>query len=309
MTATPSPAPSPRARELVRGAYDLHVHIEPDLIERSTTDLELARRFEELGLAGFVLKSHYVPTGERAAIVSATCPGVRVLGGVTLNGGIGGLNALAVEIAARQGARFVWLPTVDAENEAIALARDPAAKRPVWARIQEEFSALGLRDGPVTVVERGGVTDGLRAVLAVAAAHDLVLATGHLGAEEIGTVVPAALAAGVRQIVVTHPDYPTQNLSLDEQRALARSGAMLERCFAPSYSGKVPWERLFESIRATGPERNVLSSDLGQVANPPVEDGLALMADRLLAAGFSETEVRTMAVTNTRRLAGERDGG
>jgi hypothetical protein len=56
-------------------------------------------------------------------------------------------------------------------------------------------------------------------------------------------------------------------------------------------------------IRATGPQHNVLSTDLGQVANPPVEDGLALMADRLLEAGFSEQDVQTMAVVNTRRLA------
>jgi hypothetical protein len=35
-----------------------------------------------------------------------------------------------------------------------------------------------------------------------------------------------------------------------------------------------------------------------------VEDGLALMADRLLEAGFTEADVRTMAVENTRRLAG-----
>jgi hypothetical protein len=49
----------------------------------------------------------------------------------------------------------------------------------------------------------------------------------------------------------------------------------------------------------------VWSTDLGQVFNPPVEDGLALMADRFLGAGFSDDEVITMAVTNTRRLAGE----
>ena len=46
------------------------------------------------------------------------------------------------------------------------------------------------------------------------------------------------------------------------------------------------------------------SSDLGQNFNPPVEDGLALMADRFLEAGFSEDDVRTMAVANTRRVAG-----
>jgi hypothetical protein len=40
------------------------------------------------------------------------------------------------------------------------------------------------------------------------------------------------------------------------------------------------------------------------VKNPPVEDGLPLMAERLLEAGFTDAEVRTMAVDNTRMLAG-----
>ena len=40
------------------------------------------------------------------------------------------------------------------------------------------------------------------------------------------------------------------------------------------------------------------------MTNPPVEDGLALMADRLLGAGFSDDDVRVMAVVNTRKLAG-----
>ena len=61
---------------------------------------------------------------------------------------------------------------------------------------------------------------------------------------------------------------------------------------------------LARGTRAVGPERTILSSDLGQIRNPPVEDGLALMADKLLEAGFGEDEVRTMAVQNTRRLAG-----
>jgi hypothetical protein len=43
----------------------------------------------------------------------------------------------------------------------------------------------------------------------------------------------------------------------------------------------------------------VLSTDLGQPDNPPIEDGLPLMVDRLLDAGFSVVEVRTLAVTNT----------
>lgn len=55
-----SAAPSDRARELVVGGFDLHVHVAPDVVERRIDDVQLARRFEEVGLAGFVLKSHYL---------------------------------------------------------------------------------------------------------------------------------------------------------------------------------------------------------------------------------------------------------
>ena len=298
MPEAPVTEPSDRARELVRGAYDLHVHVEPDLAKRRIDDLGLARRFAELGLAGFVLKSHYVPTAERAAVVRAAVPGIDALGAITLNAGVGGLNALAVEIAAREGARIVWLPTVDSENEASEDGPKPA-KQPVWRRIQDEFAAAGVASAPVQLTE-----EGLARVLEVVARHDIVLATGHLGRAEIHTAVDAALAAGVSHVVVTHPDYPTQGVPVDEQRELAERGALLERCFAPIHSGKVSWEQTFDAIRATSAGNNVLSTDLGQLANPPVEDGLALMADRLLEAGFTEDDIHTMAVVNTRRLAG-----
>ena len=89
-----------------------------------------------------MLKSHYAPTAERAAVVRGAVPGVRALGAIALNAGVGGLNAQAVEIAARGGARIVWLPTVDAENEAgdgrpeaceaAGLAGDPGRVRSGW---------------------------------------------------------------------------------------------------------------------------------------------------------------------------------
>jgi len=300
--------PSAHARELLLGAYDLHVHIAPDLIPRSSTDVAVAQRFAEWGMAGFVLKSHYVPTAERAEVVRATVPAVRVLGSLALNAGVGGLNPLAVEIAARQGARIVWLPTVDAENEAIHLAHNPGAKRAAWAAMQDEFSSLGIYRGPVRVVESGRIRPELGEVLDVVAAHDVVLATGHLSRDEIFIVADAAIVAGVGALVITHPDYPTQRLSIDDQRRLAKQGAVLERCLVPLLAGKASWEHVFAGIRATGVESNVLSTDLGQVGNPPVEDGLALWVDRLVEAGFADDEIRTMAVTNTRRLGGERDG-
>ena len=297
--------PTARAHTLVRGAYDLHVHISPDVPPRRIDDVTLARRFVENGLAGFGLKSHYTSTAERAAVVRAVVPECNTLGAIVLNNPVGGLNAVAVEIAAREGARIVWMPTTDALNEEKEHAMRPAgAKLPLWAKLQAELRERGIDPPPVRVVdESGAVLPETRTVLQVIAQHQLVLATGHLGRDEIFAVVDAAFAEGVRHVVVTHPDYPTQNLSIDEQRELAERGAFLERCVAPSYSGKVDWDKLFTAIRATGPAHSILSTDMGQPANPPVEDGLGIIADRLFAAGFSDEEVHTMAVVNSILLA------
>jgi hypothetical protein len=79
---------------------------------------------------------------------------------------------------------------------------------------------------------------------------------------------------------------------------------LLERCFTTPHTGKVTWQLLMDNIRAVGPAHSVLSSDLGQPFNPPVEDGLALMADQLLAAGFTDAEIHEMTVVNSRRVVG-----
>jgi hypothetical protein len=297
--------PSERARELVRGAYDLHVHIGPDVAKRRVTDVQLARRFAELGMGGFLLKSHYTSTAERAQTVSEAVPGVKVLGAITLNRAVGGLNALAVEIAGREGARKVWFPTVNSVNEQDEVRPpQPGAKVPVWAALELELREQGIGGAPVPVVDdRGQLTADALDVLSAIARHDMILATGHLSRDEIFTLVQGAFDAGVRHVVVTHPEFPSQSLSLEDQQALAAQGAYMERCFTTPHTGKVSWERIFEATRAVGAQQTMFSTDLGQVFNPPVEDGLPLMVDRFLEAGFSEQEVTTMAVTNTRLLA------
>jgi Family of unknown function (DUF6282) len=299
------PRPSARARELVAGGYDLHVHVAPDVIGRRIDDIPLAGRFRDEGMAGFVLKSHYNPTAERASDVRKAVPGVDVLGAVTLNGSVGGMNPVAVEIAARSGARVVWLPTIDAINQRKSRAADPpGATPPPWAALQDELAAQGIEAPPVYVLGADGeVLPEVRQVLSLIARHDMVLATGHLSREEILAVTAAAQAAGVRRIIITHPEFTSQRLPVSEQAELAERGALLERCFTTPYTGKVSWETMLANIRAVGPRHSFLSSDLGAPAGPPVEDGLALMADFLLQAGFSEEEVRTMAVQNTRALA------
>lgn len=298
--------PSARARELVAGAYDLHVHVAPDVPNRRIDDRTLARRFAELGLAGFALKSHYTSTAERAQIVAALAPGVEVVGTLTLNWAVGGMNALAVEIAAREGAKIVWMPTVDSPAETAGRTEPkPGDKVPQWARLQHELRELGLSVEPVHVIAANGrllpeTQDVLRAI----ARHGLILATAHLGRDDTFALVDGALEEGVAHIVVTHPEFPCQNFSIEDQVALADRGCLIERCLTTPQSGKTTWEHVFDGVRAVGVERSLFSSDLGNPDYPPVEDGLALWADRLLGAGFDEDEVREMIVGQSRRLAG-----
>jgi hypothetical protein len=68
------------------------------------------------------------------------------------------------------------------------------------------------------------------------------------------------------------------------------------------HTGKASWEGVFEAIRKAGPERCVLSTDLGQTINPPVAEGFAMFAQKLLEAGFTSADIRRMAVTNPAAL-------
>lgn len=298
--------PTDRARALVQGGFDLHTHIDPDVIPRRIDDVALARRFADLGLAGFALKSHYTSTAERARVVSGVVPGVQVFGTLTLNAAVGGMNALAVEIAAREGALIVWMPTVDSPAETAGRTEPkPGDKVPLWAGLQHELRGLGLTIEPVRVTaDDGAVLPETREVLRAIARHDLVLATAHLDRDDTFAVVDAALAEGVRRIVVTHPEFPCQDFSIEDQVALADRGCILERALSTPWSGKTSWEHVFDGVRAVGIERSLVSSDFGNPAYPPVEDGLALWADRLLGAGFDEDEVRELVVGRSRALAG-----
>jgi hypothetical protein len=306
-----STQPTDRARELVRGAYDLHVHISPDVPVRKIDDVSLAHRFAEVGLAGFGLKSHYTSTAERAQIVSAAVPGVRAIGTITLNWAVGGMNALAVEIAAREGARIVWMPTFDSPSETAGRSEPkPGDNVPQWAKLQHELRQLGFSIDAVEVTDAdGALLPETRLVLETVARHGLILATAHLGLEDTFAVVDGAFAAGVETVVVTHPEFTSQNFSIEDQVALADKGCLIERCLTTPYSGKTTFEHVFEGVRAVGIERNFFSSDCGNPDYPPVEDGLAIWADRLLEARFGDDEIREMVVTNSRRLAISAGGG
>src|SRR5215831_2372593 len=265
-----------RAWEAVKGGYDLQVHVAPDVMERRTDDVDLAKDFLSHGLKGFVLKSHYIPTAERAKVVGRAVPGIEAYGAITLNHSVGGFNPVALEIAGRSGTKIVWMPTVDAANETAGRLDGPNTKLPFWAKIQRELAAEGISPAPLSPITTDGkVSEPTKLCLERIAKHNMILATGHLGRHEIFKVVGAAREMGVKKIVVTHAEFPSQNLTGEEQKQLADMGAIIEHCFTTTYTNKAEWEHLFANVRKTGIERTMLSTDLGQTINPPVAEGFA----------------------------------
>ena len=104
------------ARELLRGAIDVHVHAAPDpYAERRMAADVLVERAVEAGMGGLVLKSHEYNTQPLAWLLDQQNESIRVYGGIALDHGVGGLNMEAVSVAMLIGTTMVWMPTFDAQ--------------------------------------------------------------------------------------------------------------------------------------------------------------------------------------------------
>src|SRR3981081_3240076 len=171
---------------LIVGAIDTHIHSAPDVLPRKFNDLELAQRFKARRMAGFVLKSHYICTADRATLVNQIVPEIQAFGAIALNNSVGGLNPLALDIAGRLGTRVCWLPSVDNANELDNIAgQKDESKLPYWMSIAREMRALGIAGSFLNVTEGGKVTQATRQCLEIIAKHDMVLATSHIRPAEV----------------------------------------------------------------------------------------------------------------------------
>ncbi len=294
-------------KELVRGAYDMHIHSEPDVLPRKFNDIVLAEHAIEAGMAGVVLKSHYICTADRASLINQMFPQIRAFGGLVLNNSMGGMNPLAVDVAGRLGNKVVWFPTVDAENEVKNITGEnvDGKPQPYWMTIARAMREKGIAGDPVKVVVDGKVTHAAIQCMEVIAEYDMILATGHISPEEMLPVVKAAREAKVNRVIITHPEFPATYLDQDQQRALGKYDVMFERCFTQPYTKKVEWETVYDNIRKIGPNSTILSTDLGQSTAPWVEEGLGMFISNLLDNGFTPTEIETMSHQNAGEILGQ----
>jgi hypothetical protein len=139
------------------------------------------------------------------------------------------------------------------------------------------------------------------------AASEAILGTGHISIPETHALIDAAQELKVKRLLITHPEYMAA-MTLDDQIALAKRGVFFERCYicaspvSQFLGSDVSFELLVENIRAVGVESNVLATDFGQPVNDHPVKGMRDFLGRLQEAGFSESELETMAIKTPRAL-------
>ena len=284
-----------QAEEMLKGAIDFHIHTGPDIYPRLMNDIEAARQAKRAGMKAILIKSHATITGDRAQITQAVT-GFPVFGGVALNWHVGGLNKYAVECAAKLGAKQVWMPTTHAVNYLKYVDHVPMFAKSMPKDIR----------GISILREDGEFVPELGPILEIIAKNEMILATGHLSPEEGLALISEARKAGINKIVVTHPVASFVNYSVDQMReALSRGATYLEHVFndcTPQVANPLPPSALGDAIRAIGPEFCIMSTDSGQVVNPPPVKVMAWYIKEMLQYGFSSRAIRTMTIANPARI-------
>jgi Family of unknown function (DUF6282) len=282
--------PAPQAAEILRGTIDVHVHSDPDNVPRSVDGIEAAKQARAKGMRGIVLKNHYDSTAGLAYLARKEAAGLEVFGGIDLNLTVGGMNAVAVEhmtqVAGGWG-RLVWMSTFDAENQ----VRYSKENRPF-----------------VSVSRNGELLPETKTVIGVIAKHHLVMATGHVSAQEGLMLAREAHRQRVEHIVVTHAMNPPVLMTAAQMQEAAKEGAFIEFVGGSltAADANVRLDRYAEAIRQVGPQFCILSSDLGQKNNPLPVDGYALFLHAMRTRGFTEREVNVMSKENPAKLLGLR---
>lgn len=264
---------------LLRGAYDLHIHVAPSPFKRMYDEFALAQAADKAGYAGILLKSHYESTAARAEVVNSHDGlSVRAYGALVLNQPAGGLNPYAVINALERGARIIFMPTRDAANSL------------VFGNMSGDFFD---RPGITVLTERGTLKKEVYEIFDIVKAYDAALATGHLSPHESMILCKEGVARKVRMIL-THPEFPRTLCPKDMQKELASMGVIIEHCWYCIADTGYSVDRMIDNIRAAGTGRCYISTDRGQADREPPVEGMKRFVRMLLEHGMRKQEIKDM---------------
>ena len=284
--------------ELIKGAYDLHLHSAPDVLPRIVDDMEMARRITALGMKGFAAKNHFFCTAPRAQLVKKAYPGCNAVGTICLNNAVGGVNPIAVELAARCGTKLVWFPTCDALWERQYAEKEPG-KKAFWAKIVETLQEENIEMPGISLLdENGKLKRCVYDVLEVVKKNKMTICTGHISHQECFALISEAHRMVVERMIVTHVSFPSTFYTEEQQKTLIAQGAYMEQSYSTYATGKVTFEAMLRQIKAAGAKHVVLGTDLGQPTRDEPEAGLLKFLIDLYEGGVAPDDIRQMVSKN-----------
>jgi len=298
--------------ELLEDVCDIHLHLGPDVYERYTDEITMARQAQKAGYRALLFKNHHFPTAARAELVARSVLGMEIFGGIVLNSPVGGINKHAVSAAIDFGAREVWMPTLYSAFH-IELVGEPNWPYP---RVRPPVHKQPVPEGIRILDSEGELVPDIHDILDMIASADIILSTGHLYMQESKALVKEAAKAGVKKIVFTHtmglessktqrPGMPPRNPEMKDLEELVSLGAYLEWDYGSTLAPTLRDPRLVaDGVRKFGVERCLIVTDLGQAHNPSPVEGMRAFIKSLLMYGISEKEVGILAKDNPSRLLG-----
>ncbi|HEV8672018.1 MAG TPA: DUF6282 family protein [Candidatus Limnocylindria bacterium] len=288
---------------ILEGAVDMHCHSGPSPFPRRMDHVEAARMAESVGMRAIVVKSHHHPTVMDLRAMAPRLDGLKtkVYGSIALNSQVGGLNPSAVDLALKMGGKVVWFPTISARRHIEHQQAHPDLKFPKPSVPLRKPEIVDILD------ERGDLRPEVPVILGMIAEADAVLAAGHQAPDRIQILLAAAAKAGVKRIIVNHPEYVIA-ATREQVVKFADSGALIEHecCMYDERSEFYHWDlaALKSWVDLVGADRTSIASDLGQVNNPLPIEAFKKLLSGLHDLGVNERDLGKMVRDNPARLLG-----
>jgi hypothetical protein len=285
--------------EMIGNAIDLHVHVAPDILPRKYNSFGLAKK--QIGNIGKIcIKSHSFPTVSLAEQINETLKEDFLIGSVTLNNFVGGMNPDIIYANAVLKSPFiVWFPTVHAKS---FLEKSKEEFRKEWISGNDFKSRKSKEIKPVKIVENGKLMKEVLEVLGVVKEFDCILATGHISWEESKKVVEEAVKIGIGRIIITHPIYQLIDMPIEIQKELADRGAFIEQSYSMHAIDRIPYKKIVEQIKVIEADMCILTSDVGQPFNPDPDESLKIFATELIKKRIAKKDIETMLIKNPNKL-------
>lgn len=282
---------------LLEDAVELHVHSSPSIFPRKQTDWELIQDAKNAKMAGIVLKSHESQTVDRAAVIQEKERSINIFGGLVCNHFTGGLSPTAVDTAIRLGAKVIWMPTISTEEHQRYFKNKKTRLFNSKKKLTHAYD-LNILD------ENKKLLDEVHEILSLIAEANIVLATGHLSAEEVNVLVDAAIEQKVEKILIQHVDLGIAPIPFEQQQELAKKGCILEKCYLACGEdfNSISKKEIAESINKIGANSCVMVTDYGQAHNIAPIRALSNFVEDMLNEGVSESNIRKMIVENPKQL-------